>query len=1701
MSFISRLGNVAKGFYHGLTAPLGFAYNLVTSPWSSDAEENGVWHGIYHAATSGAGDAVSQMVRGFFGSDQGLGAAIGGLPQAVRSPVREVGSGLNWTYNNAISRPLSTAFTAVSIADQQPGLADSWETLFKGSTWSRAYSIAQHRSPGQSAVLGLTNYSDRLSGPERYLAAPFGLNAFTPQTHPVDVTNEHDVDTVKNEDWYKFSSGTADAMTRWYLDPLVLGGRAAGAARIKYVKPVGYTGDATQEADKYIESDRYSRFVNAVAKTKNAAEIRSQLLPTHPEGQALAAALDLARHDPKLMNDVMRTGFGDYEALGRVGDRNAFLGDMLANKLGPKQAMLINLTNGTVPDSYAVLPAANRISFADRAAMVIRPLDQANLDALRGSLQGFAQPRDALANRARTIINQKSLYGTTLVTRVLPPYGAMPRLLDLNRADSDLKLRSYLANTPIDPQRQNELLSNFINAGTPDAKFQAALRAENEAAKSLAIKHGLDPADADKIVQQARLGHQGARSALANSQKFISDAVAAKVPSAQVQSGLDDLARTVIPDETGTVLTEIPMLSSQLADYMPLVDLRRYERALKLNQAGWLASKVGDTRDLSVESLDSLTRFWKAGALLRLGWPQRVIGDEGLRMMAMLGAVSTLKFLRPGLSNVAMNARDRWFPAWAKTQEARNLLNEQKSLPGLEQRQAEIEQYRADNPALADRPYVEPPFVEGSAFARPFANAQGPDSLEEALSSGLIGPADYVTTVRQRASQGLVPPHEATVYQALRERNIDRGEFDRNVLENGLHTAGADRFTDPRWQADLAQRAAAGERITVDPLTGDEYAGGHSVRLPGHETTVPDQTLNGDHLYDFVHAHLDALTRPESALGLEKTDDGVRLSVQRLHEEAAQAEEMAKGFGTDTTDLSSGTTSSHDVGPLRPQREIAADLRDLERSRMRGYQGLKFRSELTGKVYVADGAYQGDGQIYHQLASSHPAWSYVLGQQPPNTWASLLDRDAQILHNRMRATGVWKNIRADDPEYPVAWERAATQLAADPLAQRFLMDENEDQALQWLEHTPDGRAHMRSMPTRAHDPESWAAVVKGMVDEYIPPAEGLREQVLSGNVSHAALADAVEPNLRPDVHGEQLALALGKSRVSQLFDKAVQAGYRKLGTVPTDTLVRHPFFSERYGQYLNAFISQDERFAQQAGKELTFADTARAERRARERALTDLRNRFYDLTSESNFAGAIRFLSPFYGAWKESLTAWGKIATEKPQVLPRFWEAWNAPDAAGMTEHRDGEQYVMMPQWITDKVPGVPKGTPVGFNKQSFNLAMQISPGAGPVAAIPVNEIAKDRPELSNTALVKWVLPFGPTANPLQLVLPATYQRLYSTEQGLNDRSFAGTVASIMASDQVDYNLGKRTTKPTYSEAVGKARNMYMLRAVANFTLPGSPKFNSPYQPYIDAYRALKQKDPQHADQIFYERYGDTFFPLTQTVSQSVDGVPASMRGYQAAKKYGALIDQHPEIGGLIAGNDGAGSFSQAVYEYQLHHRLDAGSSDTERRILSPKERVQNADARLGWIKYTQAMDAIDAELADRGLTSIQQRGAEDLQGIKVNVIDKLSQQLPAWRDDFDSTDAGKMRRTIEGMRAIVQDPRLLKRPEIQGVADYLSARDAIQRELLYRKANGDPGSLNARKNADLADLWAHAVGSIVQDNVSFAQTYHRYLSNDTLEF
>src|SRR5690349_13783322 len=104
MSFLSRLGKVWSGVYHGAGAWLGWAYDLVTAPVSNDAQQNGIWHAVSDAATSGTADAFGKSTSALFGPDTGLGAVFGAIPKPVRAPAHYAGEGLNWSYNNLVSR-------------------------------------------------------------------------------------------------------------------------------------------------------------------------------------------------------------------------------------------------------------------------------------------------------------------------------------------------------------------------------------------------------------------------------------------------------------------------------------------------------------------------------------------------------------------------------------------------------------------------------------------------------------------------------------------------------------------------------------------------------------------------------------------------------------------------------------------------------------------------------------------------------------------------------------------------------------------------------------------------------------------------------------------------------------------------------------------------------------------------------------------------------------------------------------------------------------------------------------------------------------------------------------------------------------------------------------------------------------------------------------------------------------------------------------------------------------------------------------------------------------------------------------------------------------------------------------------------------------------------------------------------------------
>lgn len=729
---------------------------------------------------------------------------------------------------------------------------------------------------------------------------------------------------------------------------------------------------------------------------------------------------------------------------------------------------------------------------------------------------------------------------------------------------------------------------------------------------------------------------------------------------------------------------------------------------------------------------------------------------------------------------------------------------------------------------------------------------------------------------------------------------------------------------------------------------------------------------------------------------------------------------------------------------------------------------------------------------------------------------------------RTEVLGEWQSLEPTMRGYGEAWEHAVNhQIGGDQLWRQFLEGRSQEEARAWLDTTTEGRAYKKRLRHWRGREDDWLEFMAQTADDYLPTDE-LRALALEGKAKMADLERAIpDAGGRPLVHGAALRDVHAGTRFAQALGKLRDQTMKTLGTIPTDVLSRNPYFDHVYTAEVTRLVD----LAADQGLELTPDLLRQFEAKSRNHALGKSKSLLYDMADESELSHMLRFVSPFFSAWQEVTTRWTGIAIDNPAFVARLHEVWRSPERMGIVQdengntlHADGtatsplgekvepgkDRFVSFKLLASDNVvgkalfndltrnlPGAKLAENARFNKKGANLILQGAPGVGPIVQIPVNEIAKGRPEIEDS--LRWALPFGATQSTMAMLMPATAKRVQTLSRGEEDRLFQNQLMRIYWDAQVDYNLGKRADMPTYAEAKRKTNEFFKMRTVASFVSPVAPSFQSPYQPYIDAYRALKEKDPETADEKFLDQYGEEFFPLTQSLSRSMDGIPPTLEGAAARKKYQDLIEKHPELGGLIVGAEGAGEFSSAVYQSQLQNKLRPGSPDTQRKAFSFEEATSKPNERLGWIEYSKAMDLIDAERMNRGLPSLQVRGARDLADAKRLVIDALSKKYPEWHAAFSITDRNAWTKKMAGLRDIAADERLSGRPEIQGLGQYLEIREAFIGELVARKAAGGASTLTAAANQDLAGLWSQVTTRLVETNTAFSQLYYRYLERDPL--
>lgn len=951
-----------------------------------------------------------------------------------------------------------------------------------------------------------------------------------------------------------------------------------------------------------------------------------------------------------------------------------------------------------------------------------------------------------------------------------------------------------------------------------------------------------------------------------------------------------------------------------------------------------------------------------------------------------------------------------------------------------------------------------------------------------------------------------------------------------------------------------------GVGVVFDPMTG-------VVLEPSRPLRVDDFTLSKgaemapdpDEFYRYASEHLDDLLKPTSVMHAYITPGGeMHLSVARWDGEPTKAIKPTGGIRLSLKGVEGPPKAMAGHDRIRVQTPHGAVLFEAA---FEGPEGSRFRAQASSRGPQEAWADQVANTDYARLINKSRSQKDVGPTEPhyEESWQRAVNVQ---LYNDQVARMFMSDKTVDDV---LNWMRNTTEGRAywgrlgpwqsRPVEQAYAVKAMVDTYLP-LPGDAAGRHEVAAINKGGAKADVHADAIGSGGDAHTAALD-LRKAALEGKASFNQF-DKLFPNKEdmPAVHGASLDVAVG-GPFTNMVKKGVDKIFKTLSDIPADRASRFPFFAERYQDHLRDLAPMYAERSRAGGHMMFADDVEKIQLEARSRALADVKKYLYDTSAALDMAAAGRLFVPFSSAVADSFLKWGVIAREKGVIPPvlNIWKLWTAPDRAGLVQDEDGNvkkwdpktrDYVWYQrnpetgedvrldghepkqEYIVFQLPAavdsavnttakivtfgqanptsrLPDGTimPSYINKETFNTFLGL-PTAGPLIAVPANEFELKNPKLAdNWFMRKFVTPFGPTSDIYKAALPSNVRSTYFAATG-NEQNRRGIAQAVMQTEYTRYALGLRDKPPTMEEVQQAAGDISGLQWTSQF-LGVSTQFKSPYQPYVDYYRMLQQTDPEHATARFYNDMGDEFRMMTASVSRNVAGLPASVATAKTQKKYADLIAKYPDLAPLIVGAEGAGSFSSAVYQAQLEQSLQPGSDRKMREVLSLQESVEDAERRYVWMKYSKVMDAIDADMVQRGLTSLNQKRAKDLKATKDKFVEahkywtnpQGAQDVNPWFVEFSTTNRATMTQRLTGMAQIVTDPtiKIGDRDDMRGLRDYLKNRVRVRQEMQARGY----ATLDSKKSKALASRWDAYVTTLKEQNLSFAALHNRWLTNDDM--
>lgn len=615
------------------------------------------------------------------------------IRKQARADLVKVMHGMNWVYDNAISQPI-TAFMLMSPRDGDG--SEAFSNLFKGSAWTHAWHTAEHVSPGQ-AIWADNKEADRILENRLLYAAP--ARSYLPpgwdemsedeqqellKKAGMPAVGNRAVEEIRRDhSWYTFATGSTDFAFRWWLDPVVLGGKGIAATRNKYVvKPRPEGGWSGQQIDDIMADSTMARAQEFLYANRDNPQLINNL--TMFRKSALgprAGGIVSTLRTPEEVNLFLRTSLGDDVARATLESRNAEAAYRMQQDTArlsraelalPRVTALGNtraqgLIEARIEQLHKQINAdRDLVSRYEATLNHYGELDAVNLTRWsfdrahrRTSAQGNFRTGPALGTAgtprsglAKSRIYAKDFFGPSLT--VVRSFGeAHPNGLiavdDIHREAVD-ELRAHLARIPgIGSNIRTSLLNNYLKTTTEGERLAQLETIQKMGVSQVAKKRGFTDDEAMALYREYEQGILGGQERL---RRYS----AGTHPGEKIH--LDEFL-----DDAGDLVVH-PNLASKLANDFALIDLKALDRTLARHGSALkaLRTNAAGNPDWIVSGLDWFSHLWKFGTLFRLGYIPRVLGDDLAGQVARLGAATMAVRAGWGVKNLATNLA-HWRPA------------------------------------------------------------------------------------------------------------------------------------------------------------------------------------------------------------------------------------------------------------------------------------------------------------------------------------------------------------------------------------------------------------------------------------------------------------------------------------------------------------------------------------------------------------------------------------------------------------------------------------------------------------------------------------------------------------------------------------------------------------------------------------------------------------------------------------------------------------------------------------------------------------------------------------------------------------------------------------------------------------------------------------------------------------------------------